>query len=146
MGRRAAVSIVRVGVRGIHHVGVVVANLDEAVETYSRLFGGELERREWLEQDGVEVAAMRVGDGLVELVAPVGDDTSVGRFLEKRGPGMHHVAYAVDDVAGELESLTGAGAQLIDEEPRMGLFGLQVAFVHPDSDHGVLVEVVSNAG
>ena len=134
------------GVRGIHHVGVVVADLDEAVETYRRLFGAELDRRERLEEDGVEVAAMRVGDGLVELVAPVGDDSAVGRFLAKRGPGMHHVAYAVDDVAGTLESLAGEGAQLIDESPRVGLFGLEVAFVHPESDHGVLVEVVSNAG
>ena len=132
------------GVRGIHHVGVVVADLDEAVATYGRLFGAELERRERLEEDGVEVAAMRLGDSLVELVAPVGDETSVGRFLSSRGPGMHHVAYAVDDIADTLASLEGAGARLIDEEPRVGLFGLEVAFVHPESDHGVLVEVVSN--
>jgi methylmalonyl-CoA epimerase len=135
-----------VGVRGIHHVGVVVADLDEAVETYRRLFGAALERRERLDDDGVDVAAMRLGDGLVELVAPVGDDTPVARFLANRGPGMHHVAYAVDDVRGTLASLAGEGAQLIDESPRIGLFGLEVAFVHPESDHGVLVEVVSNAG
>ena len=134
------------GVRGIHHVGVVVADLDEAVETYRRLFGAELERRERLDDDGVEVAAMKVGDGLVELVAPVDGESSVGRFLAKRGPGMHHVAYAVDDVAGTLASLEGEGAQLIDASPRVGLFGLEVAFVHPESDHGVLVEVVSSAG
>jgi methylmalonyl-CoA/ethylmalonyl-CoA epimerase len=80
----------------------------------------------------------------VELLAPTGEDTPVGRFLASRGPGMHHVAYAVADVAAMLAELNGAGAQLIDERPRAGLFGLQVAFIHPDAVHGVLTEVVSS--
>jgi methylmalonyl-CoA/ethylmalonyl-CoA epimerase len=135
-----------VGVRGIHHLGVAVVDLDEAVDTYRRLFGAELEHRERLVADGVEAAAMRLGDSIVELVAPIADETPVARFLAKRGPGMHHVAYEVEDMRGTLESFATAGAQLIDETPRPGLFGLEVAFVHPDSDYGVLVEVVSDAG
>jgi methylmalonyl-CoA epimerase len=96
-----------------------------------------------VEEQGVEAAAVLVGDGRVELLAPLGEDTPVGRFLAKRGPGMHHVAYEVDDVQAELDRLSGEGAELIDAEPRQGLFGLQVAFVHPDAVHGVLTEVVS---
>ena len=92
---------------------------------------------------GVEAAAVRIGDGRVELLEPLAPDTPVGRFLAKRGPGMHHVAYEVPDVAEALDGLAQAGADLIDERPRAGLFGLQVAFVHPDSVHGVLSEVVS---
>ena len=129
--------------RGIHHVGVAVRDLDEAVDTYERLFGAEVEHRAELETQGVEAAAVLVGAGRVELLAPLGDETPVGRFLAKRGPGMHHVAYEVDDVRAELDRLSGEGAELIDAEPHEGLFGLQVAFVHPDAVHGVLTEVVS---
>lgn len=129
--------------RGIHHLGVAVEDLDDAVATYERLFGAELEHRASVADQGVEAAAVLVGDGRVELLAPLGADTPVGRFLARRGPGMHHVAYEVDDVRAELERLAGAGAELIDPEPRRGLFGLQVAFVHPDAVHGVLTEVVS---
>ncbi len=129
--------------RGIHHLGVAVHDLDEAVDTYERLFGAELEHRAQLEDQGVEAAAVLVGTGRVELLAPLGDDTPVGRFLAKRGPGMHHVAYEVDDVRAELDRFSERGAELIDAEPRRGLFGLQVAFVHPDAVHGVLTEVVS---
>ena len=86
---------------------------------------------------------MRMGDSRVELLAALGEDTPVGRFLAKRGPGMHHVAYAVDDVEAALTSLAAAGAELIDARPRRGMFGLEVAFVHPESAHGVLSEVVS---
>jgi methylmalonyl-CoA/ethylmalonyl-CoA epimerase len=129
--------------RGIHHLGVAVEDLDDALSTYERLFGAELEHRAAVEDQGVEAAAVLVGDGRVELLAPLGDDTPVGRFLAKRGPGMHHVAYEVEDVGAELERLAGEGADLIDPEPRRGLFGLQVAFVHPDAVHGVLTEVVS---
>jgi methylmalonyl-CoA/ethylmalonyl-CoA epimerase len=130
--------------RGIHHVGIAVADLDEAVETYERLFGARVERRERLDSQGVEAASVLVGDSRVELLAATGADTPVGRFIERRGPGMHHVAYAVTDVAAALDDLAEAGADLIDEEPRPGLFGLQVAFVHPDAVHGVLTEVVSD--
>ena len=128
--------------RGIHHLGVAVHDLDDAVATYERLFGAEVEHRAEVEEQGVEAAAVLVGDGRVELLAPLGEDTPVGRFLAKRGPGMHHVAYEVDDVQAELDRLSGEGAELIDAEPRQGLFGLQVAFVHPDAVHGVLTEVV----
>ncbi|HSC91077.1 MAG TPA: methylmalonyl-CoA epimerase [Gaiellaceae bacterium] len=129
--------------RGIHHLGVAVEDLDEAVDTYARLFGGEVERRARVEEQGVEAAAVLVGDGRVELLAPLDEDTPVGRFLAKRGPGMHHVAYEVADIDAALADLADHGAELIDPEPREGLFGLEVAFVHPDSVHGVLSEVVS---
>jgi methylmalonyl-CoA epimerase len=130
--------------RGIHHVGVAVADLDEAVATYERLFGGRLEHRERVEDQGVEAASMRLGESRVELLAALGDDTPVGRFIAKRGPGMHHVAYEVDDVEAALDELAAAGAELIDTAPRRGMFGLEVAFVHPESAHGVLSEVVAN--
>ena len=129
--------------RGIHHLGVAVADLDEAIATYERLFGAELEQRATLAEQGVDAAAMLVGGDRVELLSPTGEDTPVGRFLARRGAGMHHVAYEVADVAAALRQLASAGAELIDEEPRPGLFGLQVAFVHPDAVHGVLTEVVS---
>lgn len=129
--------------RGIHHLGVAVHDLDEALETYMRLFGAELEHRALVEGQGVEAAAVLVGSGRVELLAPLGEETPIGKFLAGRGPGMHHIAYEVDDVRSELDRLSAAGAELIDEEPRQGLFGLQVAFVHPDAVHGVLTEVVS---
>jgi len=129
--------------RGIHHLGVAVQDLDAAVETYTRLFGGEVEHRATVEAQGVEAAAVLVGDARVELLAALGDDTPVGRFLAKRGPGMHHVAYEVADIDAALAELAEHGAELIDPEPRAGLFGLEVAFVHPDSVHGVLSEVVS---
>lgn len=130
--------------RGIHHVGVAVADLDEAVRTYERLFGGRLEHRARVDAQGVEAASIRVGDDRIELLAALGDDTPVGRFLAKRGPGMHHVAYEVDDVRAAAADLVAGGAELIDSEPRQGMFGLEVAFVHPESVHGVLTEVVSS--
>jgi methylmalonyl-CoA epimerase len=130
--------------RGIHHLGVAVDDLDAAVSTYERLFGAEVEHRATVPEQGVEAAALRVGSDLVELLEPLEADTPVGRFIAKRGPGMHHVAYEVDDVAAALAGLAGAGAELIDEHPRAGLFGLEVAFVHPDSVHGVLSEVVAS--
>jgi methylmalonyl-CoA/ethylmalonyl-CoA epimerase len=129
--------------RGIHHLGVAVADLDEAVATYERLFGARLEHRDSVADQGVEAVSLRVGESRVELLAPLGDDTPVGRFLAKRGPGMHHVAYEVDDIGASLVELQAAGAELIDTAPRRGLFGLQVAFIHPDAVHGVLSEVVS---
>jgi methylmalonyl-CoA epimerase len=129
--------------RGIHHLGVAVEDLDEALSTYERFFGAELEHRATVPDQGVEAAAVRVGAGRVELLEPLGGDTPVGRFLAKRGPGMHHVAYEVEDVGEAVTRLTEAGAEMIDSRPREGLFGLQVAFVHPDSVHGVLAEVVA---
>jgi methylmalonyl-CoA/ethylmalonyl-CoA epimerase len=130
--------------RGIHHLGVAVEDLDEALATYERLFGAELEHRELVPEQGVEAAAVRVGESRVELLASLGADTPVGKFLANRGPGMHHVAYEVDDLRETLAHLARSGAELIDDEPRQGLFGLEVAFVHPHAVHGVLSEVVAN--
>jgi methylmalonyl-CoA epimerase len=133
-----------VAARGIHHLGVAVEDLDEALDTYERLFGAELEHRELVPDQGVEAAAVRVGESRVELLASLGAETPVGKFLAKRGPGMHHVAYEVDDLRSTLAHLADEGAELIDTEPRQGLFGLEVAFVHPDAVHGVLSEVVAH--
>ena len=130
--------------QAIHHVGVAVEDLDAAVATYERLFGGRLEHRERVDDQGVEAASMRLGDSRVELLAALGEDTPVGKFLAKRGPGMHHIAYAVPDVGAALADLQAAGAELIDKAPRRGMFGLEVAFLHPESVHGVLSEVVSD--
>jgi methylmalonyl-CoA/ethylmalonyl-CoA epimerase len=131
--------------RGIHHLGVAVEDLDEAVATYERLFGAEVEHRATVPDQGVEAAAVLVGSGRVELLASLGAETPVGKFLANRGPGMHHVAYEVADIRAALADLAAGGAALIDEEPRRGMFGLEVAFVHPDAVHGVLSEVVSPA-
>jgi len=122
---------------------VAVDDLDQALATYERLFGARLERRETVPDQGVEAASLRIGGGRVELLASLGDETPVGRFLADRGPGMHHVAYEVDDVGAAIDELAAKGAELIDDRPRRGLFGLEVAFVHPDAVHGVLAEVVS---
>jgi methylmalonyl-CoA epimerase len=127
---------------GIHHLGVAVSDLDEAIDTYRRLFGAELELRETLTDQGVDTALLRVGDGRIELLASRGPDTPVGKFLDRRGPGMHHVAFEVADVAGELERLAADGAELIDEHPRPGLMGRDIAFIHPHATGGVLAELV----
>ena len=118
---------------GIHHLGVAVADLDAAVDTYARLFGATVDAREKLESQGVEAVLLRVGESYVELLGSLGPDTPVGKFVAKRGPGMHHVAFEVDDVGEELQRLAADGAELVDERPRQGLFGLEVAFVHPDA-------------
>ncbi len=130
--------------RGIHHLGVAVEDLDAALVTYELLFGAQVEHSATVEDQGVRAASLRIGAGRVELLEPLEEDTPVGRFLAKRGPGMHHVAYEVSDLGATLAELTRAGADLIDEHPRAGLFGLEVAFIHPDSVHGVLSEVVSS--
>ena len=130
--------------RSVHHIGIAVESLDEAIARYEQLFGASLEHRESVEDQGVEAASVRVGTSRIELLAALGPDTPVGRFLAKRGPGLHHVAFEVSDVPAELARLRSAGAQLIDEQPRRGLFGLQVAFVHPDATGGVLAEFVSD--
>jgi methylmalonyl-CoA epimerase len=128
----------------VHHVGLAVDDLDGAVATYERLFGARLEQRARVEEQGVEAASMRIGESRLELLGALDDDTPVGRFLARRGPGMHHVAYEVEDIRAALAHLSEAGAELIDRTPRRGMFGLEVAFVHPDSVHGVLSEVVAN--
>ena len=130
-------------VRAVHHVAMAVEDLDAAVATYERLFGARVELRGRMEDQGVEAVYMRVGTGRVELLSALGEDTPVGRFLAKRGPGMHHVAFEVEDVSAAVRGLTADGAELIDLEPRDGLGGHEVSFVHPDSLHGVLAEVIS---
>ena len=132
-------------VRGIHHLGVAVADLDEALATYSALFGARVEHRSTVPDQGVDAMSLLVGADRIELVSPTDADTPVGRFLASHGPGMHHVAYEVADVGAALAELSEAGAELIDEVPRARLFGLEVAFVHPDAVHGVLTEVVCPA-
>ena len=128
----------------VHHLGVAVDDLDAAIARWAMLFGATVEHRETVADQGVEAASLRVGESRVELLAPLGPDTPVGRFLASRGPGMHHVAFAVDDMGAELERLRAVGARLVDEEPRLGLFGLEVAFVHPEATGGVLAEFVGD--
>src|SRR5438034_1887677 len=130
--------------KGIHHLGVAVEDLDLAISTYQRLLGAELEDRAAQDEQGVEAASLHVGASRIELLAALGPDTPVGKFLARRGPGMHHVAFEVADVAAELDRLKADGVELIDERPRHGLFGLEVAFVHPESTGGVLAEFVGN--
>jgi len=132
--------------RGIHHLGVAVSDLERAVDRYRDLFGARVEAEERLDDQGVNAAALLLGgEGRVELLEPLGDDTPVGRFLARRGPGMHHVAYAVDDIESELAGLARQGAALIDERPRHGIYGA-VAFIHPESVLGVLTELVQTPG
>jgi|SRR5687767_6974857 len=129
----------------IDHVGVAVEDLDEALALYRDGLGMELEHRETVTEQGVEAALLGVGDGHVELLAPLGPDTPVGRYLAKRGAGIHHVAYAVTDIDDALEALRGAGLRLIDEKPRTGIRGSRVAFLHPAALGGVLTEIVQPA-
>jgi len=128
----------------IHHVGIAVDDLDAAIVRWTALFGATLEHRERVEEQGVEAASLRIGDSRVELLAALGAETPVGKFLAKRGPGVHHVAFEAADVGAELARLKAAGTELIDETPRRGMFGLQVAFVHPEATGGVLAEFVGN--
>ena len=129
---------------GIHHVGIAVDDLEAAIARWTSVFGATLEHRERVEDQGVEAASLRVGDARIELLAALDADTPVGKFLAKRGPGMHHVAFASADVGAELARLKADGVELIDEAPRRGMFGLQVGFVHPEATGGVLAEFVGN--
>jgi methylmalonyl-CoA/ethylmalonyl-CoA epimerase len=129
----------------IDHVGVAVDDLDEAVALYSERLGMPVQHRETVEEQGVEAVLLGVGEGHVELLRPLGDDTAVGRFLERNGPGLHHVAYGTDDIDAALDALRAAGMRLIDEHPRTGIRNSRVAFVHPRSTGGVLTELVEAA-
>ena len=129
---------------GIHHVGIAVDDLEAAILRWTSLFGATLERRERVEDQGVEAASLRVGGSRIELLASLAAETPVGKFLAKRGPGVHHVAFETENVGQELARLRAAGVELIDETPRRGMFGLQVAFVHPEATGGVLAEFVGN--
>ena len=130
----------------IDHVGVAVPDLDAAISLYEGSFGMALAHRETVPSQGVEAVLLDVGDGHIELLRPLGPGTAVGKFLERRGPGMHHVAFAVDDIEAALERIRGAGLELIDSEPRPGIRGSRVAFLHPRSTGSVLTEIVEPAG
>ena len=129
----------------IDHVAMAVEDLDEAVALYQDRLGMNLQHREIFDQFGVEAVLLGIGDGHVELLKPVLPDSGVGRFLERRGPGMHHVAYRTDDIDSALESVRAAGLVLIDERPRRGIRNSRVAFVDPKSTGGVLTELVEPA-
>jgi methylmalonyl-CoA/ethylmalonyl-CoA epimerase len=126
----------------IDHIGVAVDDLDEAVALYSERFGMPVQHRETVEEQGVEAVLLGVGESHVELLRPLGPDTAVGRYLERNGPGLHHVAYATDDIESALDDVRATGLALIDERPRTGIRGTRVAFVHPKSTGGVLTELV----
>ena len=130
----------------IDHIGVAVENLDDAIKLYERSFEMELAHRETVESQGVEAVLLDVGEGHVELLAPLGPDTPVGKFIAKKGPGIHHVAYAVEDIDAALEQVKAAGLRLIDEEPRTGIRRSRVAFLHPSATGSVLTEIVQPAG
>jgi methylmalonyl-CoA/ethylmalonyl-CoA epimerase len=126
----------------IDHIGVAVDDLEAAIAVHRDTFGMPLVHRETMGEQGVEAALLDVGDSHVELLFPLGDETPVGRFLARRGPGLHHVAYRVPDVDAALHDLREAGMRLIDETPRTGIRGTQVAFLHPATAGGVLTELV----
>jgi methylmalonyl-CoA epimerase len=126
----------------IDHVGIAVEDIDGALSVYRDVLGLALVHRETVSEQGVDAALLDVGDSHVELVAPLGPDTTVAKFLERKGSGLHHVAYRVADIEATLAELREAGARLIDERPRTGIRGSQVAFVHPASSGGVLTEIV----
>ena len=126
----------------IDHIGVAVADLEAAIALHEQTYGMPLVHRETVDAQGVEAVLLDVGESHVELLRPLSDDTPVGKFLAKRGPGLHHVAYGVDDVETTLAELRRRGVRLIDETPRTGIRGTQVAFLHPKTAGGVLTELV----
>jgi methylmalonyl-CoA epimerase len=129
----------------IDHVGIAVEDLDGALALFSATFGMPVVHRETVEEQGVEAALLDVGENHVELLRPLGPETPVGRFLAKRGPGIHHVAYQVTDIEAALERCRAEGLRLIDETPRIGIRGSSVAFLHPAASGGVLTEIVQPA-
>jgi methylmalonyl-CoA/ethylmalonyl-CoA epimerase len=129
----------------IDHIGVAVQEIEPALELYRDSFHLELAHRELVEEQGVEAVLMNVGENHVELLAPLGPETPVGRFLARQGPGLHHVAYRVADIDATLAALKQAGLALIDERPRTGIRGSRVAFMHPGATGGVLTEIVEPA-
>jgi methylmalonyl-CoA epimerase len=129
----------------IDHIGVAVSDLDAALALYGESLDLALVHRETVESQGVEAVLLDVGENHVELLSPLADDTPVGKFLAKRGPGLHHVAYQTPDIEAELERLRAAGMRLIDETPRTGIRNSLVAFLHPSSSGGVLTEIVQPA-
>jgi methylmalonyl-CoA/ethylmalonyl-CoA epimerase len=130
----------------IDHTGIAVADIDESLRFYTDVLKLPLVHRETVTEQGVDAALLDIGDGHIELIAPLGPETGVAKFLEKRGPGLHHVAYRVDDIEAALASLSAAGVRLIDEQARIGIRGSRVAFLHPSASGGVLTEIVEPAG
>jgi methylmalonyl-CoA/ethylmalonyl-CoA epimerase len=130
----------------VDHVGVAVDDLEAALALYRDTLGMPLVHRETVTEQGVEAALLDVGESHIELLSPLGPDTPVGRFLARKGPGLHHVAYRVDSVEDALAALSKAGMRLIDEQPRTGIRNSRVAFVHPSSTGGVLTEIVQPVG
>lgn len=129
----------------IDHIGVAVDDLEGAIRIYSEVLRMPLVHREVVEEQGVEAVLLDVGESHVELLSPLRPDTPVGKFLAKKGPGLHHVAYGVDDIEATLAALKAAGTRLIDESPRVGIRNSRVAFVHPAATGGVLTEIVQAA-
>jgi methylmalonyl-CoA/ethylmalonyl-CoA epimerase len=129
----------------IDHIGVATDDLDAAVALYEGTLGMPVAHRETVESQGVEAVLLSIGDGHVELLRPLGPDTPIGKYLANRGPGLHHVAYAVDDIDGVLGKLKEAGIEMIDSQPRIGIRRSRVAFLHPRSTGGVLTEIVEPA-
>jgi len=130
----------------IDHIGVAVEDIDAAIELYGAGFQMPVAHRETVEDQGVEAVLLDVGEGHVELLRPLGPETAVGKFLARKGPGLHHVAYAVDDIDSTLQRLSEEGLELIDQEARVGIRESRVAFLHPRSTDGVLTEIVEPAG
>lgn len=128
--------------RKIEHIAVAVSDLEAAIAHYSETWGLEVEHRERVEDQGVEEAMLALGESYLQLLGPTGPDTTVGKFIAKRGEGLHHLAYEVDDLEGALAELKAKGVPLIDEKPRKGGRGHMVAFVHPKGNHGLLVELI----
>jgi len=132
--------------RRIDHIGVAVEQIEPTLELYRDGFHLRVAHREVVEEQGVEAVLLDVGENHVELLAPLGAETPVGRFLARNGPGLHHVAYQVTDIDATLDTLSGQGIALIDERPRIGIRGSRVAFLHPAGTGGVLTEIVEPAG
>jgi methylmalonyl-CoA epimerase len=130
----------------LDHVGIAVHSLDESLSTFESITGHKGYGRERVESQGVEVVFLGTGDGRLELLAPTRDDSAVAKYLARRGPGMHHLCYRVADIAAELERCRAEGRQLIDQAPRPGAAGHMVAFLHPKSTGGVLIELLQAGG
>lgn len=126
----------------IDHVAIAVADLEAAISYYQDTFGATVDHREIVESDGVEEALLKVADSYIQLLTPVSDDSPVAKYLERKGEGLHHVGYRVDDCAAALQAVKDNGGRVIDEAPRPGSRGTTVAFVHPKGAFGTLIELV----
>jgi methylmalonyl-CoA/ethylmalonyl-CoA epimerase len=129
----------------IDHIGIAVADLDAAIAVYEGVYGMRVVHRETVQDQGVEAVLFDIGENHVELLRPLADDTPVGRFLARRGPGLHHIAYQVHDISAALAQLRGDGVRMIDVAPRIGIRGSRVAFLHPSASGSVLTELVEPA-